>query len=234
VHVRLHRDDLGRLVLSWAGATITLWLVDALLPGLTFERWYVAALVAFVAGIVGVLARPVLIGLAARLGWLAVILCAAIGEAVILGGAMALVPGVEVQSGWTLIATAWLAGLVGTLLAWIASAGTDEGFATALVRRRADRRHDIPADGGDGVLVVQLDGVPYPVLQWALSADAGLTGTIAAGQSEPVSTRSIFPPAISPRSTCWSLPIYDRPARPCSPVRPHRPPQRQRRSRLRF
>jgi hypothetical protein len=85
-----------------------------------------------VAGIVGVLARPVLIGLAARLGWLAVILCAAVGEAVILGGAMALVPGVEVQSGWTLIATAWLAGLVGTLLAWIASAGTDEGFATAL------------------------------------------------------------------------------------------------------
>jgi uncharacterized membrane protein YvlD (DUF360 family) len=122
-----------------------------------------------VAGIVGVLARPVLIGLAARLGWLAVILCAAVGEAVILGGAMALVPGVEVQSGWTLIATAWLAGLVGTLLAWIASAGTDEGFATALVRRRAERR-DIAADSTDGVLVVQLDGAPYPVLQWALSA----------------------------------------------------------------
>src|SRR4029078_10644987 len=111
--------------------------------------------------------RPVLVELAAAIGWLAVLLATLFGQA--LGMLLALwgVPGGHFGSFWTVVAAAWIAAAFGTVLTWLISAGTDESFAATPLRLRAQEVSD---PGVDGVVFVQLDGVSFPVMQWALQS----------------------------------------------------------------
>ena len=77
-------------------------------------------------------------------------------------------------------------GLVSTVLGWITSAGTSQVLVSRLVassRRKPARLADPDVDG---VLFVQLDGVPFPVLQMAITAGTvpTLTRWIRSGTHE--------------------------------------------------
>ena len=50
---------------------------------------------------------------------------------------------------------------------WLVSAGTDESFAASLLRIKPGK---VPDPEVDGVVFVQLDGVSFPVMQWALQS----------------------------------------------------------------
>ena len=108
--------------------------------------------------------------ISARVGWLAVLLTALVGQAVIMYFAIRLVPGIE-STVWTAVAATWVSAVVGTLISWATTAGTDDVLVSSLARRA--RRAGIGTDPEvDGVLFVQLDGVPFPVLQWAVRSGA--------------------------------------------------------------
>jgi hypothetical protein len=115
------------------------------------------------------LIRPVLVELAAAIGWLAVGAMALAGQAVVMQVALWVVPGVASTSFWSTLAAAWIAAAVSTLLSWLLSAGTSDAFDAAL-RRLTDRPATIADPEIDGMVFVQLDGVPYPVMQWALQS----------------------------------------------------------------
>ena len=83
--------------------------------------------------------------------------------------ALLLLPGVDVTSFWTLVAATWIAAAIGTFLTWLATAGTDDAF-TATLRGFGRRHPQVPDPEIDGVVFVQLDGVPFPVAQWALQS----------------------------------------------------------------
>jgi hypothetical protein len=162
--------DLWRLLGAWAGSTVSLVVAAALLPDLDAPFWILAA-VAAVAGIAGLLLRPLLVGLAARIGWVAIILVALAGQAVIMQVALTIVPGVSV-SFWTALAASWISAAVGTFISWAATFGTDDGLTAHLVRTQ-QRRQVLAADPGVvGVVFVQLDGLPFPVLRWAIQSGA--------------------------------------------------------------
>ena len=76
----------------------------------------------------------------------------------------------EVDDFWSALLVAVVIGLVVTVLGWFGTAGTGGAFVGRLVA--ASRRH--PAQLADpdvpGVVFVQLDGVPFPVLQMAVTA----------------------------------------------------------------
>ncbi|MCG2621923.1 alkaline phosphatase family protein [Arthrobacter sp. I2-34] len=72
-------------------------------------------------------------------------------------------------SFWATLAAAWIASAVGTLLSWLLTAGTSDAFSVAL-RRLTDRPAAVADPEIDGMVFVQLDGVPYPVMQWALQS----------------------------------------------------------------
>ncbi|WP_370615978.1 alkaline phosphatase family protein [Mumia qirimensis] len=167
---RLRWGDVGRLLVAWVAGTLTLLLVDVLLDELRFTTWWAAPLAAAVIGVVGLVLHPLLVAVAARVGWLAVIALAVVGQALVVGVALAVVPAVEVESWWAPVVAAWLAALVGSVLAWLGAAGTDEGFAVSLARRGRRSRQSPDGEMTDGLLIVQLDGVPFPVLTWALAA----------------------------------------------------------------
>ncbi|GAA2128112.1 phage holin family protein [Arthrobacter humicola] len=162
--------DLARLAVAWGGSTVALIVTGALLPGFSASSWWAYAAVAAVAGIVGLVLRPALVEISARVGWLAVLLTALVGQALIMYVAIRLVPGIE-STAWTALAATWISAAVGTIISWATTAGTDDGLISSLAGR-ARRQESVPDPEVDGILFVQLDGVPFPVLQWAVQSGA--------------------------------------------------------------
>jgi uncharacterized membrane protein YvlD (DUF360 family) len=151
-------------------ASLSLWLAAGILPGLSATTPWAWVAVAGVTGIVGFVVRPVLVAVSARVGWIAVLLVALVGQALILYAAMLLVPAISGSFRSAFLAS-WIAAAVGTLVQWITTAGTDDGLVTSLARRGA-KSPTLTDPELPGLLVVQADGVPFPVLRWAVQAGA--------------------------------------------------------------
>ena len=159
--------DVGRLLSSWLVSSVTLLLADAVQPELSASSPWSLVWVAAVSGLVGLLVRPLLVAVAVRLGWLAVLPIALLGQAAVMYVAMQVVPGVS-ATFWAAFVTSWICAAVGTLVAYVATAGTDDGLTSALARRVRPGKLEDPEV--DGVVIVQLDGLPFPVLRWAVQA----------------------------------------------------------------
>ncbi|WP_182524776.1 phage holin family protein [Nocardioides dongkuii] len=159
--------DLGRLLATWLVSTGILWVTAGLLPDLEASSLGSLAGVSAVSGVVGFVVRPLLVEVSVRLGWLTVLPLAFGGQGVVMHLAMLVVPGITAT--WTAAFVAsWLCAAGGTIAAYLLTAGTDESLTTALARRGRPVRPPDPEV--DGLLVVQLDGVPFPVLRWAVQA----------------------------------------------------------------
>jgi len=157
----------ARLFASWFLTFLALLLTARLLPGFSYDSWGPLIVAAAVTGLVGMIVRPVLVHLSALIGWIAVAIATIFGQAIVMYLALAFVPGATFDSFWTALAAAWIAAAFGTLLVWLASAGTDESFAASLLRIKATEVADPEIDG---VLFIQLDGVSFPVAEWALQS----------------------------------------------------------------
>jgi uncharacterized membrane protein YvlD (DUF360 family) len=167
---RLRLTDAVRFAVSWLIAGAALWVADAILPGLSASTPWAYLVVTGIAGLIGLVIRPILVEVSARIGWLAVLLVAFVGQALIMYAAILLVP--AMSSGfWAAVAASWIVAAVGTVVAWATTAGTDDGLVTSL-QRRGRRVPKVDDPHLDGVLFVQLDGVPFPVLRWAVQSGA--------------------------------------------------------------
>jgi hypothetical protein len=175
-------SDLGRLLAAWASSTAALIVTGALLPGFSATGWWSYAAVAAVSGIVGLALRPALVEISARIGWIAVLLVALGGQALITYLAILYVPGIE-STPWTALLATWVSAAVGTLISWATTAGTDDGLVTSLARR-ARRPQTVADPEVDGVVFVQMDGVPFPVLRWAVQSGAvpNIRGWLTSGE----------------------------------------------------
>ncbi|TWD80071.1 uncharacterized membrane protein YvlD (DUF360 family) [Kribbella amoyensis] len=162
--------DLGRVLVTWIGAALALGFADAVLSGLRFSSIGQILLASAATLVVGAVVRPLLVVASAAIGWLAVLLLAIFGQALILAAALWVIPGIEASSFGVVLAAAWIASIVCTVLAWLLTSGTPEAFTAALVRRARRRRQAVEDPDVPGVVFVQLDGVPYPMLRWCLLA----------------------------------------------------------------
>ena len=164
---RLHLGDVGRLAFTWATSALALALADAVLPDLSASSLWLWVVVAAVGGAVGLVLRPLLTEVSARIGWIAVLLVALVGQAVILYGAMMVVPGIDTTFLAAFLAS-WLTAGVATFITWLAASGTDDALVMTLARR--GKPEPVADPDVPGFLFVQLDGVPFPVLRWAVQA----------------------------------------------------------------
>lgn len=159
--------DVVRLFVTWFLTFLAMLLTAQMLPGFTYTSWWPLIVAAAATGLVGMVVRPVLVQLAAAIGWIAVGLATIFGQAVVMQVAMDLVPGADFASFWTAVAAAWIAAAFGTLLVWVTSAGTDESFSASLLRIKPGHVDDPHIDG---VVFIQLDGVSFPVMEWVLQS----------------------------------------------------------------
>jgi uncharacterized membrane protein YvlD (DUF360 family) len=163
-------SDIVRLVAVWLVSSAALALANALLPNMTAEApWtYFAATAA--AGLLGLMFRPVVVLVVARIGWLAVVFAGLVGQALLVYAAIWVVPEIS-ATFWSAFWASWIVAVIATAAAWLGSAGTDDSFTSSLLRRRVARQ-PVTDPEVDGVVFVQLDGVAFPVLRWAIQAGA--------------------------------------------------------------
>ncbi|MFI7024072.1 alkaline phosphatase family protein [Micromonospora sp. NPDC049900] len=179
------------LVRSMAASFLVLSVTFWLLPGVTISGLVgLLWLVALVTG-VGAVLRPVLLALATALGGLGALTIGVGVQAVVMYVALQLAPEAHVAGFAVAFAAAWLAVALAAAVNWLADAGTDDTFVSEMLRlmsrvrrstdrdgrrwwrwrRRAPARRDAVGDAPpEGLLVVQLDGVAAPVVQWAVRA----------------------------------------------------------------
>ncbi|HEU4907759.1 MAG TPA: phage holin family protein [Propionibacteriaceae bacterium] len=165
---RLRLGDIARLVAVWLVASLALALADALLPNLKAEAWWAYPAATAVAGLLGLVFRPLLVLLVARIGWLAVVLAGLVGQALLVYAGIWIVPDIS-ATFWSAFWASWIVAVIATAAAWLGSAGTDDSFTAALLRRRVAAK-PVSDPEVDGVVFVQLDGVAFPVLRWAIQA----------------------------------------------------------------
>ena len=166
----LRLGDIARLVAVWLVSSAALALADALLPNLTAEAPWTYLAATAVAGLLGLVFRPAVVLLAARTGWIVVVVAGLVGQALVVYAAIWIAPGINATFLSAFVAS-WIVAGVGTAAAWLGSAGTDDSFTASLLRRRVDRT-PVADPEVDGVVFVQLDGVAFPVLRWAIQAGA--------------------------------------------------------------
>ena len=162
--------QLGAYVMTVLVTVPAVWICDWALPGFHAGPPGGPLLFAAVLALVGIVLQPVLVGAAVRLGWLGVLLLAFLGQAVVVMVTARLLPMVTLDDYWSALVVAIVIGLVGTVLGWIGSAGTSQVLVGRLVSAHRRRGVEVEDPEVDGVLFVQMDGVPFPVLQMAVSA----------------------------------------------------------------
>ncbi|OLT46803.1 alkaline phosphatase family protein [Cellulosimicrobium sp. CUA-896] len=216
------RGALWSLVSTAAGLGIAAWVV----PGAEVTAFAALLLAALAVGVGDVVLRPLLRRVAARLGVVGALVSGVAAQVLVAGAALTYLPGLRTSSWATVLAVLVVAGVVMALGRWAVGASDNEyvlGDLLRRARRQAGGPHavPVPADpsgtgtgGGTpgpdgrpaGMLVVVLDGVARPTLDYALQA--GLVPTLArwlGSGSHRLATWWARVPATTPASTVGIL-----------------------------
>ena len=150
-------DFLLRLIVL--GATI--WLM----PGVTTDSPGSLVLAVVMVSLAGLLLQPVFMRVAVRFGWIGAVLLALFANAVVLGLGLYLTPGVSVSSPVVAFFAAWVYAFVMTVITWAFSINGRDYVTVHAMRMGATSARDIEPSDIPGVVFVQLDGVPAPLLE---------------------------------------------------------------------
>src|SRR4051812_13813009 len=150
--------------------SVAVLICDAIVPGFHADLPLGPIMFALVLGAVALVMQPIMVAGAVLLGWLGVLLLAFVGQALVVMVGAALLPHVRVDGFVSALLVAIVVGLVSTIASWFSTAGTSGAMVGGLVAE--GRRHptEVPDPDIDGVVFVQLDGVPFPLLQLAINA----------------------------------------------------------------
>ena len=163
-----------RKVAGWfwqtLGTAIALSIAFALLDSLTATTPWAVLAAAVIVGLVGGVLNPLLTRFAVVLGWAGIVLLAIFAQAFVVYLALSLTPGVSGDTFWAAFLTAWIVAIVAQVIGWSVGADESSTFLAEVLRRATRHPVDPPTDGATGVVFVQMDGVSYPLLEWALLA----------------------------------------------------------------
>jgi hypothetical protein len=159
-----------------------LWVALELSRSIEITAWVAVPIAAALLQFVGWALRPLLIRIAVMLGWLGAIVLALFFNATVMYVTLKLTPGITDTGFGSVYLVAWIYVAVLSAVLWLTSADSDEIFLTYLTRRSIRKEFAdalTPTElttlraGGElvpGVVFVQLDGLPAPVLEWGVKS----------------------------------------------------------------
>ena len=159
------RDALGRFALSMLVLTVTI----ALAPGLEAENPGGVLLAAFWCAVAALVIRPLLVRMVLPFGWWGSAFVVLFANAVVMYVGISLAPWIEDDGFWSVFWASWIYSVLAVLFEWILLADADGAFLSYAIRMSRRRNGNNATEQGPGVVFVQLDGVPFPVLAWASS-----------------------------------------------------------------
>ncbi len=154
------RNAVGRFVLGVA----VLGLAIAVSPGLQAESPLAVVVAAVWCALVGSVLRPVLVRLVVPLGWWGAFVLALFANAIVMYIGIELAPGIEDDGFLSIFIASWIYAVLAAVFEWLLLSDADDAFLAYAIRMAGRRKETVPVSTVPGVLFVQLDGVPYPVL----------------------------------------------------------------------
>ncbi|GIF21906.1 uncharacterized membrane protein YvlD (DUF360 family) [Actinoplanes tereljensis] len=154
------------LPLGWAALALTV----ALLPGLSADNGWAVLAAALLLSLFGLVVRPAVAALMARIGWAGVLGGWLLAQAALVYAALATTPGIHVDGFWTAFWASWIySGLMSAAL-WLITAGRTEAVTRHLLWANRRFRRQVPRSDVPGVVIVQIDGLSAPLARWAVAA----------------------------------------------------------------
>ncbi|MFV0632869.1 alkaline phosphatase family protein [Demequina sp.] len=144
---------------------LTVWIT----PGVGADHWFAVPLAAVAVGVVSWALQPLLLHVAGRFGWVGALSTALLAQVTTLGLALWVTPGIVVSSLWWAVVATWVFAIGSTLVAWGFSVGTED-YLLVHAARMAASAPALEDAQVRGVVFVQLDGVPAPLLESQLRA----------------------------------------------------------------
>ncbi|WP_460625505.1 alkaline phosphatase family protein [Intrasporangium mesophilum] len=161
------RSRVGAGILDFVIRVTVLGLTVVLTPGVSATSGLGLAIAVVAVALAGWLLRPVFVRIAGYFGWAGAIFLALFANAIVLGLAFYVTPGVEVSGVGSALLASWTYGAVMAAMTWLFAINSQDYLAVHAVRM--SRGTQLTADDADdpmpGVVFVQLDGVPAPLLQ---------------------------------------------------------------------
>ena len=154
----------GTRMLDFLLRLVVLGLTIALMPGVTTDSPGSLLIAVVMVSVAGWLLQPLFMRVALHFGWIGAVLLALFANAIVLGLGLWLSPGVSVSSPVVAFFAAWLYALVMTLISWAFSINSRDYLTVHAMRMGARGAHEAKSDV-PGVVFVQLDGVPAPLLE---------------------------------------------------------------------
>jgi type I phosphodiesterase/nucleotide pyrophosphatase len=152
---------------SLVSLAITFWM----LPQISSDGALPVLRLVVLLAVIGLLMRWLLAGIAIVIGSVGVLLGGVLSQFVVVYLGIRLDPGVKLHGGVeAALVVSIVMSSISTLVGWLAYAGSDDAYLTELlrdVRRRARRIEPAPRTG---LLVIQLDGLSAPLLDWMVMA----------------------------------------------------------------
>ncbi|HEX5016284.1 MAG TPA: phage holin family protein [Actinomycetes bacterium] len=159
------RAAAGNYLVTW----LVLWGTIELSPGIDATSWLSIPVAALVFAVFAPVAQVVLARAAMVLGWIGAVLLALFANAVIIDIVLHLTPGVTVGDFWETFLASWIYAVVAAIVTWLFSVNSTTYL---LVHAARMSMREIPQSTlpEPGVIFIQLDGVPEPVLRWHVQA----------------------------------------------------------------
>ncbi|WP_404391776.1 alkaline phosphatase family protein [Humibacillus xanthopallidus] len=166
----------GTLIFDYIARLTVIALTIVLTPGVTVTSSISLVLAVICIAVAGWLLRPVFVRVAGLFGWAGAVLLALFANAAVIGLGFYLTPGIEVDGFLSVLFASWVYGFAMAALTWLFSINSQDYLTVHAVRMsrggrglrsRDDADDGAPevADGIPGVVFVQLDGVPAPLLE---------------------------------------------------------------------
>jgi uncharacterized membrane protein YvlD (DUF360 family) len=149
---------------GWAALGLTI----VVLPGLSADDWWAVLVAALLLGLFGVVIRPAVASLMARIGWAGVLAGWLLAQAALLYLALAITPGVRVDGFWTAFWASWIYSALVSVALWVVTAGRSEAVTRHLLWVNRRFRGSVARNAVPGVVFVQIDGLSAPLARWAL------------------------------------------------------------------
>ena len=160
------RNAVGRFALGVA----VLGLAIAVSPGLQAESPLAVVVAAVWCALVGSVLRPVLVRLVVPLGWWGAFVLALFANAIVMYIGIELAPGIEDDGFLSIFIASWIYAVLAAVFEWLLLSDADDAFLAYAIRMAGRRKETVPVSTVPGVLFVQLDGVPYPVLDLGIKS----------------------------------------------------------------
>jgi len=169
--LRRTTSGLQAMLLGGLASLVSLMITFWTLPQISSDGWMPIVRLVVLLAVIGLIVRWILAGIAILIGSVGVLVGGLLSQFGVVYLGVTLDPGVKMHGGVEApVIVSIVMAFVSAFVGWVAYAGSDDAYVSEVMRNVRRRARRIPAAPKTGLLMIQLDGLSAPLLNWMVMA----------------------------------------------------------------